>query len=317
MDSLRIVFAGTPDFAASVLNKILVSNHEVIAVYTQPDRPAGRGRKLTASPVKALAIEHDIDVHQPANFKQPEDITNLKALNADIMVVVAYGLLLPEAVLETPRLGCINVHASLLPRWRGAAPIQRAIAAGDKTTGVTIMKMDKGLDTGAMLRKVETPIDDTDTGGSLHDRLAILGAQACVDSLNHIHDDLKNAEEQDDELACYAHKLTKDEANLNWNDDALNLYNQVRAFNPWPVAQTQLAHQKIRVWEASHTNSGSSTKPGTVIKADKKGIEVACGKGTLIITRLQLPGGRALSSRDILNARHELFAPGTQLGSTT
>lgn len=317
MKSLRIVFAGTPEFAASVLDAVLKTEHQVVAAYTQPDRPAGRGRKLTASPVKQLALNHDIPVYQPANFKLEEDVQALNALQADIMVVVAYGLLLPKSVLDAPKLGCINVHASLLPRWRGAAPIQRAIAAGDLESGVTIMQMDIGLDTGAMLRKVTTAITNDDTGGTLHDRLAELGAAACVDSLDDFACNRVVAEQQDDRLANYAHKLSKDEAKIDWHLPAATIARTIRAFNPWPVAHTTLNGDPLRVWFAQsvdNTDISDNMKPGSVLKADKQGIDIATSSGILRISQLQLAGGKSLPVADILNAKKGLFERGNVLG---
>ncbi|PIE41362.1 MAG: methionyl-tRNA formyltransferase [Gammaproteobacteria bacterium] len=314
---MKIVFAGTPDFAASVFNAILGSRHQVIAAYTQPDRPSGRGRKLAASPVKQLALEHSIPVYQPVNFKDPADVAALAALQPDIMVVVAYGLLLPQAVLAIPALGCINVHASLLPRWRGAAPIQRAIAAGDRETGITIMQMDAGLDTGDMLLKTTTPIDPDENGGSLHDRLATLGADACVQALEQLAAGTVKAEPQDDTLASYAHKLTKEEGNLDWSQPTRQLHDKIRGLSPWPVAYSQLHDKTLRIHAARiHSSSKSSQEtPGQIISADKNGIVVATGDGSLALTRLQLPGGKALTAAELLNSKRELLLPGTHLGS--
>lgn len=306
---LNIVFAGTPDFAASVLQAIIDSPHRVVACYTQPDRPAGRGRKLAASPVKALATEQGIEVYQPLNFKADEDLHALAALNADIMVVVAYGIILPQAVLDTPRLGCINVHASLLPRWRGAAPIQRAIAEGDHESGITIMQMDKGLDTGDMLSKVSTPISTTDTGGALHDRLAELGAQACVDTLATLGAGTATATPQDDDLANYAHKLSKQEGSIQWQQDSHAIHNLIRAFNPWPVAHTEMDGKKIRIFEATLVDDADG-EPGTILAADKQGLLVAAQTGGIRITRMQLSGAKQLPVADILNSRKDQFAIG-------
>ncbi len=310
--SLNIVFAGTPDFAASVMTAILNSPHNIIACYTQPDRPAGRGRKLTASPVKALAQEHDIPVYQPLNFKQDEDLKQLQALNADLMVVVAYGIILPKAVLEAPRLGCINVHASLLPRWRGAAPIQRAIAEGDNETGVTIMQMDEGLDTGAMLSKVITPISPSDTGGSLFDRLAELGAEACVSSLNAFSVGETSAEPQDNDLANYAHKLSKEEGRIQWNLPNHQVHNLIRAFNPWPVAHTEMDGKKVRFFDVEIVSGNAQSAPGTILDANKQGLTIATGSGAIRITRMQLSGAKQLPVTDILNSRKEQFSVGKQ-----
>ena len=311
--SLRIVFAGTPDFAARHLAALLSSEHEVIAVYTQPDRPAGRGKKLTASPVKNIVLENDIPVYQPENFKSDEAKQELADLNADIMVVVAYGLLLPQAVLDTPRLGCINVHGSILPRWRGAAPIQRSIWAGDAETGVTIMQMDIGLDTGDMLKIATLPIEATDTSASMYEKLAGLGPDALVDCLADIATGTAVADKQDDELANYAKKLSKEEARINWNDDAAHIERCVRAFNPWPMSHFEAAENSIKVWQSRVAEQTSDKPAGTILQADKTGIYVATGQGTLVLEQLQVPGKKAMSVQDILNSRASWFEVGTQL----
>ncbi|MDK9763688.1 methionyl-tRNA formyltransferase [Vibrio sp. D420a] len=311
--SLRIVFAGTPDFAARHLAALLSSEHEVIAVYTQPDRPAGRGKKLTASPVKNIALENDIPVYQPENFKSDEAKQELADLNADIMVVVAYGLLLPQAVLDTPRLGCINVHGSILPRWRGAAPIQRSIWAGDAETGVTIMQMDIGLDTGDMLNIATLPIEATDTSASMYEKLAGLGPDALVDCLADIAAGTAVAEKQDDELANYAKKLSKEEARINWSNDAAHIERCVRAFNPWPMSHFEAAENSIKVWQSRVAEQTSDKPAGTILQADKTGIYVATGQGVLVLEQLQVPGKKAMSVQDILNSRASWFEVGTQL----
>ena len=311
--SLRIVFAGTPDFAARHLAALLSSEHEVIAVYTNPDRPAGRGKKLSAPPVKQLALEHDIPVYQPENFKSDEAKQELADLNADIMVVVAYGLLLPQAVLDTPRLGCINVHGSILPRWRGAAPIQRSIWAGDAETGVTIMQMDIGLDTGDMLKIATLPIEATDTSASMYEKLAGLGPDALVDCLADIAAGTAVAEKQDDELANYAKKLSKEEARINWSDDAAHIERCVRAFNPWPMSHFEAAENSIKVWQSRVAEQTSDKPAGTILQADKTGIYVATGQGVLVLEQLQVPGKKAMSVQDILNSRASWFEVGTQL----
>ncbi|KAB0302020.1 methionyl-tRNA formyltransferase [Vibrio fortis] len=311
--SLRIVFAGTPDFAARHLAALLSSEHEVIAVYTNPDRPAGRGKKLSAPPVKQLALEHDIPVYQPENFKSDEAKQELADLNADIMVVVAYGMLLPQAVLDTPRLGCINVHGSILPRWRGAAPIQRSIWAGDAETGVTIMQMDIGLDTGDMLKIATLPIEATDTSASMYEKLAGLGPDALVDCLADIAAGTAVAEKQDDELANYAKKLSKEEARINWNDDAAHIERCVRAFNPWPMSHFEAAENSIKVWQSRVAEQTSDKPAGTILQADKTGIYVATGQGILVLEQLQVPGKKAMSVQDILNSRASWFEVGTQL----
>ncbi|OEE77444.1 methionyl-tRNA formyltransferase [Vibrio genomosp. F6] len=311
--SLRIVFAGTPDFAARHLAALLSSEHEVIAVYTQPDRPAGRGKKLTASPVKNIALEHNIPVYQPENFKADEAKQQLAELNADLMVVVAYGLLLPQVVLDTPRLGCINVHGSILPRWRGAAPIQRSIWAGDKETGVTIMQMDIGLDTGDMLSIATLPIETTDTSASMYDKLADLGPDALVHCLADIASGNAKPVKQDDELANYAKKLSKEEAKIDWTMDAQAIERCVRAFNPWPMSHFSVAENSIKVWQ-SRVEPQTTDKPaGTILQADKTGIYVATGSGVLVLEQLQVPGKKAMSVQDILNSRAAWFEVGSQL----
>ncbi|WP_447474683.1 methionyl-tRNA formyltransferase [Vibrio harveyi] len=311
--SLRIVFAGTPDFAARHLAALLSSEHEVIAVYTQPDRPAGRGKKLTASPVKTIALEHDIPVYQPENFKSDEAKQELADLNADIMVVVAYGLLLPQVVLDTPKLGCINVHGSILPRWRGAAPIQRSIWAGDAETGVTIMQMDIGLDTGDMLKIATLPIEASDTSASMYEKLAGLGPDALLDCLADIATGKAEPVKQDDELANYAKKLSKEEARIDWNDDAAHIERCVRAFNPWPMSHFEAAENSIKVWESRVADQTSDKPTGTILQADKTGIYVATGNGVLVLEQLQVPGKKAMSVQDILNSRASWFEVGTQL----
>jgi methionyl-tRNA formyltransferase len=309
MDALNIVFAGTPDFAAEHLKALVDSRHNVIAVYSQPDRPAGRGKKLQPSPVKKVALEHDIPVYQPVNFKQDGALEELQALNADIMVVVAYGLLLPKAVLDAPKMGCINVHASLLPRWRGAAPIQRAVEAGDSETGITIMQMDEGLDTGDMLNKVTLDIRANETGGSLHDRLLEKGPQSLLQTLTLLQAGEAIAEKQNDLQANYAHKLSKEEALIDWNDSAENIERRVRAFNPFPVAYTLLGDQRIKVWQACSLGQTTRLLPGTIASVSNEGIDVATGDGLIRLVTLQLPNKKAMSVADILNGQSQLFQP--------
>lgn len=308
----RIVFAGTPDFAAAHLQALLDSRHQVVAVYTQPDRPAGRGQKLVASPVKQLAQKHDIPVLQPASLRNEEAQQELAAFDAGLMVVVAYGLILPQVILDTPRLGCINSHASLLPRWRGAAPIQRAIEAGDTETGVTVMQMEAGLDTGPMLLKTVTPVAATDTGGSLHDRLAELGPPAVLATVELLLAGKAQPEIQDDSLANYAHKLSKDCALINWSRPAIEIERAIRAFNPWPISHSLLQGQSLKV-HAAQLADGKG-QPGEILHADRNGLLVACGEGALLLSRLQLPNARAMDFADLFNGRAELFAAGQVLG---
>ncbi len=305
---LKVIFAGTPDFAAKHLSALLDSEHEVFAVYTQPDRPAGRGKKLTASPVKVLAEENAIPVYQPQSLKAEDAQKELAALNADLMVVVAYGLLLPMAVLNAPRLGCINVHGSILPKWRGAAPIQRSIWAGDAETGVTIMQMDEGLDTGDMLHIATLPIANDDTSATMYEKLAALGPKALVDVVNDFES--YTPTKQDDTQATYAKKLSKEEALINWSDDAKQIERNIRAFNPWPVAWMQVEDQNVKVWSADVVTLDKDVKPGTVISADKAGITIATGRDALRITSLQIPGKKALPAADVINARQSWFEVG-------
>lgn len=309
MDALNIIFAGTPDFAAEHLKALVNSRHNVIAVYSQPDRPAGRGKKLQPSPVKKVALDNDIPVYQPLNFKQEGALEELQALNADIMVVVAYGLLLPTAVLAAPKMGCINVHASILPRWRGAAPIQRAVEAGDSETGITIMQMDEGLDTGDMLNKVTVDIRANETGGSLHDRLLEKGPQSLMQTLTLLQAGEAIAEKQNDLQANYAHKLSKEEALISWNDSAENIERRIRAFNPFPVAYTLLGDQRIKVWQACNLGQTTRLLPGTIAAVSNEGIDVATGDGIIRLVTLQLPNKKAMSVADILNGQGQLFQP--------
>ncbi|MEZ0151671.1 MAG: methionyl-tRNA formyltransferase [Candidatus Reddybacter sp.] len=313
---MKIIFAGTPDFAASHLTALLdQGKHTVVAVYTQPDRPAGRGKKLKPSPVKQLAEQHGLPVMQPLTLKNPEAQQQLQALEADLMVVVAYGLILPQVVLDTPRLGCINVHASLLPRWRGAAPIHRALEAGDAKTGVTIMQMEAGLDTGPMLLKAECAIDGDDSGGSLHDKLAGIGCEALLKALDALAGNSLVAEVQDDALSNYAPKISKEEARLDWSCSATELDLKIRAFNPFPVAFTTLGDERLRVWaaeiEATHAHQAAA---GTILKCDSQGIWVACGQGALVLSEIQLPGKKRLPVQAVLNSQAHLFAAGVPLG---
>ncbi|WP_250460607.1 methionyl-tRNA formyltransferase [Microbulbifer litoralis] len=318
MQPLNLIFAGTPDFAAVHLQALLDSPHRVIAVYSQPDRPAGRGKKLLASPVKQLALEHGIPVYQPQSLRDASAQAELAALEADAMVVVAYGLILPQAVLDTPRLGCVNVHASLLPRWRGAAPIQRAIEAGDAESGVAIMQMEAGLDTGPVLVERRCAIAPGDTGGNLHDKLAQLGGPALLDALAQLADDTAEPRAQDEAGANYAGKISKDEARIDWQRPAAELERQIRAFNPFPVCwtsyQDKKGPQRLRIHGAQVEHGGRDDAPGTLLAADDEGLLVACGSGALRLKSLQLPGKKALPAAEILKGYRALFAPGTRLG---
>lgn len=307
---MKIVFAGTPDFAVPTLQALLDSPHQVCAVYTQPDRPAGRGRKLTASPIKALAASAGIPVYQPENFKQASDIEQLAALNADLLVVVAYGLILPQAVLDIPKLGCINVHGSLLPRWRGAAPIHRALLAGDSKTGITIMRVVKKLDAGDMLYKAEYPIGADDTSSKLHDQLALMGANGLIEVVGQIERGQVIAEVQDEALVTYAHKLEKNEAVLDWQRPAIELDRKVRGLNAWPVAQTLFKGEVLRIWRCALLESNSTLAPGTLSTADQA-LDVATGDGVLRLLEVQLPGGKRIAGKDFLNAH---AADGVKLG---
>ncbi|KRD34918.1 methionyl-tRNA formyltransferase [Lysobacter sp. Root916] len=303
---MRIVFAGTPDFAVPSL-RAAAQRNEVVAVYTQPDRPAGRGRELTPSPVKREALLRGIPVLQPENFKAAISRKALRALEPDLMIVVAYGLILPQSVLDIPVRGCWNVHASLLPRWRGAAPIQRAIEAGDRETGVCLMQMEKGLDSGPVLLAQTTEIGEQETGGQLHDRLAELGAQAIRDGLGLLRADLyPRPWAQPEEGVTYAHKLDKAEARLDWSQPAIALAAKVRAFNPWPMAEAVLAGERVRLHGAVALALDHGADPGTVLQAGRDGIDVACGEGALRIRVLQRDGGKAITAADYLNGRRDL-----------
>ncbi|MCB1838066.1 MAG: methionyl-tRNA formyltransferase [Alcanivoracaceae bacterium] len=306
---MKILFAGTPDFAATALRALLDSEHQLLAVLTQPDRPAGRGKKLTPSPVKQLAVEHDIPVLQPETLKGDAMRAELAALQPDVMVVVAYGLLIPQAILDIPRYGCINIHGSLLPRWRGAAPIQRAIEVGDTETGVGIMQMEAGLDTGPVLLEKRTPISDTDTGGSVHDRLAALGAEALIEALRDLPTLQESATVQATDGITYAHKLGKDDARIDWQRPAIELFNMIRAFNPWPVAWSTLDDAPVKIWRAQVIDAHG--KPGEVLAASDAGVDVACGDGALRLMEIQLPGKRAMPVADVLRGHARLFVPGT------
>lgn len=309
---LKIIFAGTPDFAARHLDALLASEHQVTGVFTQPDRLAGRGNKLTPGPVKVLAQTHGIPVFQPKSLRPEENQQLVADLQADIMVVVAYGLILPQAVLSMPRLGCVNVHGSLLPRWRGAAPIQRALWAGDSETGVTIMQMDAGLDTGDMLLKLNCPIGPDDTSASLYNRLAELGPQGLLQTLTMLATNRAQPEVQDNALATYAEKLSKEEARLDWTLPAAQLERCIRAFNPWPVSYFLIDDQPVKVWQAT-VLPHQDKQPGEILHADKQGIQIATADGVLNLLSLQPAGKKPMSAQDLLNSRREWFTPGTVL----
>jgi methionyl-tRNA formyltransferase len=303
-NGLRVIYAGTPDFAVPALVALIESGHEVVAVYTQPDRPAGRGRKVQLSPVKQVALDANIPVEQPVNFREEHDRQTLADYNADVMVVAAYGLILPQVVLDTPKFGCLNIHGSLLPRWRGAAPIHRAIQTGDKETGVTIMQMAAGLDTGDMLLKTYYPIGAKDTGATVHDALAADGASALITVLEQVAAGTLTPEVQDESLTCYASKLSKAEAEIDWQQSAVEIDRCIRAFNPWPVAFTQKNGQAMRLLMSSVVEGKSvRAEAGTVLEENKEGIQIACGEGVISISRLQLPGKKAMSVSEFLNGR--------------
>lgn len=300
---LKIIYAGTPEFSVSALELLVKSGHEVVAVYTQPDRPAGRGRKLQPSPVKACALSHNLAVEQPVSFKELSDIQRLHSFQADLMVVAAYGILLPKIILDSPRLGCVNIHASLLPRWRGAAPIQRAILAGDERTGITLMQMDEGLDTGLMLAKAETPISVDMCAAELHDKLKIMGADLLLESLDDIESGRLTGEVQNESETSYAKKLTKQEALIDWNKSALELHREIRAFNPAPVSHTTFQGQPVKILQAQRGAEDCPQSPGHIMAHHKQGIEVCTGDGVLVISELQFSGKKAQPAGQVLNAR--------------
>ena len=312
--TLRIIFAGTPEFARVMLAQLVQSPHTVCAVYTQPDRPAGRGQQLTASAVKQLALAHYLPIYQPNTLRDPSVQSTLSALKADVMVVAAYGLLLPAPILNATRLGCINVHASLLPRWRGAAPIQRAILAGDKLTGITLMQMSEGLDTGDSLLKLTCAIGPEETAGELYARLADLGAKGLLTILEQLQNNSIQRQPQDEKYACYASKIVKTEAHLNWQLPASQLHQLIKAFNPWPVAYTSINGQLLKVWRAQCVNDHFSKPPGMIVDHSPQGIVVAAGDQGLCLTQLQLAGSKVLNARELLKGHSDLFAIGNQLG---
>lgn len=302
-NNLKIIFAGTPHFAEAALKSLIEQGLEVVAVLTQPDRPAGRGMQLKPSPVKEYALQHNLEVLQPTTLKKPEIQQQLASYQADLMVVAAYGLILPKEVLQTPRLGCLNIHASLLPRWRGAAPIQRAILAGDSETGITIMQMDAGLDTGAMLLKKICVIDRADNASTLHDKLAVLGATSIVEALQLMQQGKLSGEVQDEQYATYAAKLSKEEALLDWTKSAEELGRAVRAYNPFPVANTMINAVPIKIWQAG-VLAESGGVPGEIRRIEKNALIVACGQGALSLEILQKPNSKMLPTAQFLQGFH-------------
>lgn len=306
----KIIFAGTPDFAAVHLKALIDAGIIPCAVYTQPDRPAGRGHKLTPSPVKELALLHNIEVLTPENFKNKEDVDKFLSFNADLAIVVAYGVILPDSIVHGPKLGCINVHGSLLPAYRGAAPIQRALLDGNDRTGVTIMKIVKELDAGDMLIKAEIPISADDTSGSLFDKLASLGAKTLVDNLPDILAEKITAKKQDPSLATYAKKITKEEARLNFNDSAENCNLKIRGLNPWPIANASIDNIVFKIFKAKVLNDNQGKEPGTIISVDKKGISVACAEGAVCLEIIQAPGKSRVNAADFARSRSDIFSVG-------
>jgi methionyl-tRNA formyltransferase len=301
---MKIIYAGTPEFAVPALAALIQGGHQLVAVYTQPDRPAGRGRKLRFSPVKELAVKHNIKVVQPQSFKDDEDIQTLRSLEADLMVVAAYGIILPQRVLDAPVFGCINIHASLLPRWRGAAPIQRAILAGDAYTGVTLMQMDAGLDTGDMLATERVDIAQHTTSAELHDLLKVTGAKLLMKKLDAIENGTIETVRQDDSRACYATKLTKQEAEIDWSRPAKDLVKEIQAFNPWPVSFTSLKGENVKIWSAVSSQDAGTYDAGKVVSHTREGIQVGCGGGVLSITELQFAGKKRSRADQVLNSRN-------------
>ena len=302
---MRIIFAGTPDFAAHTLTALHEAGHEIICVYTQPDRKTGRGQKLSPPAVKRVALDQKIEVKQPLSFKSDDEFNTLKALKPDLMIVVAYGMILPQRILDIPKIACLNIHASLLPRWRGAAPIQRAIEAGDKETGICIMQMEAGLDTGPVVSQSVLTIEKNDTTSSLHDKLAILGTKTLLetlDTLESLEEKLANVLIQDHDSATYAHKISKAEANIDWNENAELIQQRIRAFNPWPICQSYCNNQRLRIWQASVLNIDSHSANGTIIAIDKTGIQISCGQNVLNIQKLQRDGSKPIPVKDFINS---------------
>ena len=313
---MRVIFAGTPDFAATHLQAILEDDrYQLVAIYTQPDRPAGRGKKITQSPVKKLALANDIQLEQPASLTDIKTQETIARLEADVLIVVAYGLILPQAVLDIPRLGCINVHGSLLPKWRGAAPIQRAIEAGDRETGVTVMQMDVGLDTGPMLTTSLCTIDDKETSASLYPKLAVLGAQALINTLEKMRSGTAVGIAQDSTQSSYADKIAKQESLIDWSASVTEIERRIRAFNPFPAAYSLVNGQRIKIWLASAVSRDYPGVPGEILSADDDGLLVKCGNGALLISTIQLAGKSKMCVAEVLKSRASIFSPGTRLGT--
>ncbi|MDR1057444.1 MAG: methionyl-tRNA formyltransferase [Coxiellaceae bacterium] len=315
---MKVIFTGTPLFALPALQILLNSSHTICAVYTQPDRPAGRGQKSTASPVKKLALEYNLPLYQPPSLKDPTVQKQLYDLNADILIDVAYGLLLPEAILTAPKFGCINIHPSLLPRWRGAAPIQRAIMAGDTTTGVTIIKIDIGLDTGDIYKQVTLPIDDIDTTETLSQKAAVIGAKLLIEVLIEITTGKAKTIPQNNKQTTYANKISKEEGKIDWHKSAKEIERMIRAFIPWPIAYTESSSKYIRIWQVkviTNLEILPNTTPGTIIHADKNSINIATGDGILSLLKIQLPGKKPMLTKDILNAYKQHFTIGKNLST--
>lgn len=310
---MKIIFAGTPAFAATALDALIKSPYDIVAVLTQPDKPSGRGLKVTASPVKELSLQHQLAVYQPTTLKDEATQQMLKDFDADVMVVCAYGMLLPAAVLNIPRFGCINIHPSLLPRWRGAAPIQRTVHAGDTETGVTIMQMDVGLDTGPMLLQTHYTLAKDETSQSLHDRLAVEGADALIEALKLLDAGKLVATEQDNANTTYANKISKEEAMIDWTKSAVEIDREIRAFNPWPISYTSWQGQNLRVWRATLLDQTTSKAPRTILHASQDGIDIATGNGVIRLLQLQLPGGKVLSAADFYNAKRDALMIGEHL----
>lgn len=310
---MRIVFAGTPEFGIPSL-KALAQVHEIVGIYTQPDRPAGRGRKIQASCIKEWGIQNHIPIYQPLNFKDPTAVSELDKLKPDVMVVIAYGLILPHSILNLPKFGCVNVHASLLPRWRGASPIQHAILYGDKESGVSIMQMDKGMDTGPVYTEVKCPIHPADTANDLHDRLATMSVEPLLHTLNGLSAGTIKAKPQEDALATYAPKINKQDALIKWDKPANEINQQIRAFNPWPVAYTSNYHSLLKVYEAEIVERSTIKKPGIILAIDKNGLLISTGENDLLVKKIQFPGGKVLTVQQWLNANNKELQIGDILG---